>query len=368
MPDYYIGLISGTSMDGIDAVLVEFGDRPFRMMATASHPYPPDLRAELMATIRQPQSCTVDVLGGLDHWTGERFRDAALELLSESGIDASQVRAIGSHGQTVRHRPDEDRPFTIQIGNPNVIAKGTGIPCVADFRSADIALGGQGAPLVPPFHEWLFRSEAVDRCVVNIGGIANVTVLPRGDAEIRGFDTGPGNTLLDTWARRHLDLAYDESGKWAAEGDCDDTLLGRMLADPYFSKAPPKSTGFEYFNEEWLTTSGVDNHDPADVQATLCELTAKTIAMAIESIAAGTQEALVCGGGVHNTDLMRRLSANLPAALVDSTAEYGLDPDWVEACAFAWLAMRALDNLPGNAPGVTGASRAAILGAIYSAG
>ena len=368
MSDYYIGLISGTSMDGIDAVLVEFGDRPFRMTATASHPYPPDLRAELMAAIREPQSCTVDVLGRLDHWTGECFRDAALSLLNESGIAASQIRAIGSHGQTMRHRPDGDRPFTIQIANPNIIAKGTGIPCVADFRSADIALGGQGAPLVPPFHEWLFRSKVVDRCIVNIGGIANVTVLPRGEGEIRGFDTGPGNTLLDTWARRHLDLAYDESGKWAAEGYCDDALLGRMLADPYFGKAPPKSTGFEYFNEEWLIANGVADHDPAKVQATMCELTAKTIAAAIDSNAAGTQEVLVCGGGVHNTELMRRLSANLPGALVDSTVEYGLDPDWVEASAFAWLAKRTSDNLPGNAPGVTGASRPAILGAIYPAG
>jgi len=368
MPDYYIGLISGTSMDGIDAVLAEFSDRPFRMMATASHPYPQGLRAELMASVRQPQSCTVDALGRLDHWTGECFRDAALALLNDSGIAANQVRAIGSHGQTIRHRPDEDRPFTQQIGNPNVIAKGTGITCVADFRGADIALGGQGAPLVPPFHKWLFGSAAVDRCIVNIGGIANVTVLPRGDGEIRGFDTGPGNTLLDTWARRHLDLAYDESGKWAVEGDCDDALLGLMLADPYFGKTPPKSTGFEYFNEGWLAANGVDDRDAANVQATLCELTAKTIAAAIDTNAAGTQEVLVCGGGVHNTELMRRLSANLPVALVDSTAEYGLDPDWVEACAFAWLAMRTLDNLPGNAPSVTGASRAAILGAIYPAG
>ena len=367
MPDYYIGLISGTSMDGIDAVLVEFGDHPFRIMATESHPYPPDLRAELMAAIRQPQSCTIDVLGRLDHWTGECFRDAALGVLNDSGIAANQVRAIGSHGQTMRHCPDEERPFTLQIGNPNIIAKGTGIACVADFRGADIALGGQGAPLVPPFHEWLFRSEAVDRCIVNIGGIANVTVLPRGDGEIRGFDTGPGNTLLDAWARRHLDLAYDESGKWAAEGYCDEALLNQMLADPYFDKAPPKSTGFEYFNEDWLRARGVDNHDPAGVQATLCELTAKTIAAAIDTCAAGTREVLVCGGGVHNTELMRRLSANLPGALVDSTAEYGLDPDWVEACAFSWLAMRTLDSLPGNAPGVTGASRAAVLGAIHPA-
>ena len=368
MPDYYIGLISGTSMDGIDTVLVEFGDRPFRLLATRNHPYPAELRAELVAVVRDSQSCAIDVLGKLDHWTGECFRDAVLGLLSESGITSDQVCAIGSHGQTLLHQPDTDRPFTLQIGNPNIIAKGTGITCIADFRGADIALGGQGAPLVPPFHEWLLRSEAVDRCIVNIGGIANVTVLPRASGDILGFDTGPGNTLLDVWARRHLDLAYDESGKWAASGASNDAVLDRMLEDPYFSKAPPKSTGLEYFNEDWLALQDVDVLDPADVQASLCELTARTIALAIKDCAAGTQEVLVCGGGAHNVELMRRLSGNLPGVLVDSTAEYGLKPDWVEACAFAWLAMRTLDGLAGNAPGVTGASRPTILGAIHPAG
>ena len=368
MPDYYIGLISGTSMDGIDAVLVEFGDRSLRTISANSHSYPEELRAGLMTASRNPQSCTVDVLGSLDYWTGECFRDAALGLLSESGIDASQVRALGSHGQTVRHRPDDDRPFTIQIANPNIIAKGTGIPCVADFRSADIALGGQGAPLVPPFHDWLFRSEAVDRCVVNIGGIANITLLPCGDGTIGGFDTGPGNTLLDAWTLRHKGAAHDESGQWAASGSCDDALLERMLADPYFSLSAPKSTGFEYFNEAWLSSFGVGDQNSANVQATLCELTARTIAEAINARINDTGEVLVCGGGVHNAHLMRRLSANLAAAKLDSTADHDLDPDLVEASAFAWLAMRTLENLPGNAPSVTGASRAAILGAIYPAG
>jgi anhydro-N-acetylmuramic acid kinase len=367
MPDYYIGLISGTSMDGIDAVLVEFGDRPFRLLATRNHPYPRELRAELVTVVRDAQSCTIDVLGKLDHWTGECFRDAVLGLLSESGITSDQVYAIGSHGQTLLHQPDGDRPFTLQIGNPNIIAKGTGIDCVADFRGADIALGGQGAPLVPPFHEWLLRSEAVDRCIVNVGGIANVTVLPRREGQILGFDTGPGNTLLDAWARRHLDLAYDESGKWAASGVSNDTVLDRMLEDAYFAKAPPKSTGLEHFNEDWLALQDVDDLDPADVQASLCELTARTIAQAINNCAAGTQEVLVCGGGAHNVELMRRLSDNLPGTLVDSTAEYGLNPDWVEACAFAWLAMRTLEGLAGNAPGVTGASQPTVLGAIHPA-
>jgi len=367
MHDYYIGLISGTSMDGIDAALVKFGDHSVNTVATLGYPYPPELRAELMKATRDPQSCTVDLLGKLDHWTGECFRDAVLGLLKESGVDAGKVRAIGSHGQTVRHRPDEDRPFTIQIANPNIIAKGTGITCVADFRSADIALGGQGAPLVPPFHEWLFHSDITDQCVVNIGGIANVTLMPR-SGKTRGFDTGPGNTLLDTWARRHLELAFDESGQWAASGSCDEAMLDRMLADPYFSKAPPKSTGFEYFNDDWLASHTRGDQDPVNVQATLCELTAKTIAAAIGAGSTEMTDILVCGGGVHNAELMRRLAANLSIAKPGSTADRGLDPDWVEASAFAWLAMRTLEGLPGNAPAVTGACRSAILGAIHPPG
>jgi anhydro-N-acetylmuramic acid kinase len=368
MPDYYIGLISGTSMDGIDSVLVEFGDRSIRVVAERQHAYPKELRERLMKVTREPARFDIDEFGALDHWTGESFRDAALGLLDEANIGPERVRAIGSHGQTVRHQPDAERPFSIQIGDAAIIAKGTGIDCIADFRRADIALGGQGAPLVPPFHDWLFHSGDLHRCILNIGGIANLTILAKGNDPISGFDTGPGNTLMDAWSQRHQGKAYDESGRWAAHGQRDDALLERMLADPYFSASPPKSTGFEYFNEKWLDSFDSEHVSAVDMQATLCELTASTIADAIDAHAPDTDELLVCGGGIHNDELTGRLAANMPAIRIGSTAEHGLDPDWVEACAFAWLAMRALASVPGNAPGVTGASRPTILGAIHRSG
>ncbi len=367
MADYFIGLISGTSMDGIDAALVEFGDRSVDIVSGLTAPYPESLHHGLMDATRAPDTCTADVIGELDHWVGECFRDAALELLQSAGVERSDVRAIGSHGQTIRHRPDGERPFSLQIGSAGIIAKGVGIDCVADFRSADIALGGQGAPLVPPFHEWLFRADEVDRCVLNIGGIANITLLPAARGPISGFDTGPGNTLMDTWVRRHHNVAFDDEGRWASVGKMMPALLEDMLADPYFAKPPPKSTGFEYFNDDWLSERIQDGADFADVQATLAELTAATIAAAIDGHAPQTREVLVCGGGVHNADLLRRLEGRLGQATLASTADSGLDPDRVEACAFAWLAMRAVNGEPGNAPGVTGASREAVLGAIHSA-
>jgi anhydro-N-acetylmuramic acid kinase len=367
MPRYYIGLISGTSMDGIDAALVEFGDRSADIISGRTVPYPETLRNKLIDATRAPETCTVDVIGSLDHWVGECFRDAALELLQAAGVDPGDVCAIGSHGQTLRHRPDEERPYTLQIGNADIIAKGTGIDCVADFRSADLALGGQGAPLVPPFHEWLFRSAESDRCVLNIGGIANITVLPAAPGPISGFDTGPGNTLMDTWVRRHHNVAFDNEGRWASIGKMMPALLDTMLADPYFAKPPPKSTGFEYFNDDWLSERIRDDADFVDVQATLAELTAATIADAIGHHAAGTREVLVCGGGVHNRDLLQRLQQRLGQVSLATTADAGLDPDHVEACAFAWLALRTMNGEPGNAPGVTGASRAAVIGAVHSA-
>ena len=366
LPDLYIGLISGTSMDGVDAVLVGFGDRSVEIVSGRTTPYPDALREQLLDAARKPDSCTADVVGTLDHWVGECFRDAAQELLQAAGVDAARVRAVGSHGQTLRHRPDQARPYTLQIGNADIIAKGTGIDCVADFRSADLALGGQGAPLVPPFHDWLFRSPDAGRCVLNIGGIANITVLPSGQGPVTGFDTGPGNTLMDAWIGRHQDLAFDDGGRWAASGSPIRPLLEAMLADPYFAKTPPKSTGFEYFNEAWLSPLLAADMKPADVQATLAELTAVTVADAIGRYAAATREVLVCGGGVHNRDLLRRLGERLGPVALASTAAAGLDPDRVEACAFAWLAMRTLNGEPGNAPGVTGATRATVLGAIHS--
>ena len=362
---YFIGLMSGTSMDGIDAALVRFGDPGVDLIATHEQPYPETLQHALRKAALTPVDEPIDNLGALDRQVGEHFRAAALDVLGESGLAADEITAIGSHGQTVRHQPDGPRPYTLQIGNPDIIAGGTGITTVADFRSADIAAGGQGAPLVPPFHEWLFGRGDVGRVIANIGGIANITVLPPGDAPVTGFDTGPGNTLLDAWARKHLKQPFDRRGAWAATGTIDEALLERMLAYEYFELPPPKSTGVEEFNPVWLERFGAPGN-PEDIQASLAELTARSIAQHIETHATGTGEVFVCGGGARNHDLMARLARNLPATTVDTTAAVGLDPDWVEAIAFAWLAMRTVNGQTGNLPTVTGASRKVVLGTIHS--
>ena len=367
MPDDYIGLISGTSMDGIDAVLATIADDAFELRETHVHAYPAELRDALRSLITKPDACGLDRLGALDRWVGECFRDAALALIEKSGISAADIVAIGSHGQTLRHQPDGLRPFSLQVGDPTTIAAGTAITTVADFRRADIVAGGQGAPLVPPFHEWLFRAPGKHRVVLNLGGIANVTVLPGDAAPITGFDTGPGNTLLDAWIGTRRSLQYDENGQWAAAGSVADDLLDALVNDEYFNAPPPKSTGFEHFNLEWLSGFGVDKHDPCDVQATLSELTAISVAAAIERYAPATRETYVCGGGVHNHDLMQRLRRRLSKSAVESTQAVGLDPDWVEAAAFAWLAMRTIRKKTGNLPSVTGASHKVILGAIHYA-
>lgn len=365
MPERFIGLISGTSVDGIDAVLAEFDDARLSLVASRSHPYPPPLQDRLRQAMLQPQDAGLDELGDLHVRVGAAFRDAALALLEDAGLEPAAVRAIGSHGQTLRHRPDRKPPFTLQIGDAATIATGTGIDTVADFRSHDVALGGEGAPLVPPFHAWLMRDATEPRVVLNIGGIANVTVLPA-DGEVSGFDTGPGNTLLDAWSRRHRNLPYDDGGAWAAGGRVDTTLVEGALADPWFSRPPPKSTGFEYFNLDWLEL--LQPAMPAvDVQASLAELSARSIAEAIDRWAPGTRRVFACGGGTRNDDLMRRLAARLPGATLRTTADAGLPPEWVEAAAFAWLAMRHVNGLSGNLPSVTGARRAAILGALYRA-
>lgn len=365
MPDYYIGLISGTSMDGIDAVLASFDREALRLRATHAHTYPKELRDALQATIKNPDACGLDHLGALDRWVGECFRDAAQELVKKSGVPLADIVAIGSHGQTLRHQPSSVRPFSLQVGDPATIAAGTGITTVADFRRADIAAGGQGAPLVPPFHDWLFRSTGIHRVVLNLGGIANVTVLPGDDGQIIGFDTGPGNTLLDAWIGGQRTLPYDSDGRWAAAGTVISGLLGELMADEYFQLPPPKSTGLEHFNLGWLKAYGVEDHSPRDVQATLSELTARTVAAAIDKHAPATKEVYVCGGGAHNLDLMRRLKHCLSGKNVTSTLEIGLDPDWVEAAAFAWLAMRTMNKKTGNLPSVTGASHRVVLGAIH---
>jgi anhydro-N-acetylmuramic acid kinase len=353
-------------MDGIDAALVRLGDRTCEVLSTSSHDYPDRLSKELHDVVRQPERCTIDDIGRLDRWVGECFRDATLTLLQQSGTDSAAVRAIGSHGQTIRHQPRADKPFTLQIGDPNVIAAGTGIDTVADFRRRDMAVGGEGAPLAPAFHAWLFSQDSVPRVVLNIGGIANITILSPGGTVV-GFDTGPGNTLLDAWIGKHLNVPYDDGGTWGASGTSSEALLKLMLADPYFSTAPPKSTGPEYFNLGWLAS--INQLDmalpPEDVQATLTRLTACTIVNSITQYASGTRELLICGGGSKNRLLLNLLTAMLPGLDLRATDDYGLDADWVEAAAFAWLARQFLQRKPGNLPSVTGARQPAILGSLY---
>jgi anhydro-N-acetylmuramic acid kinase len=307
------------------------------------------------------------MIGQLDNWVGECFRDAALKLLSTAGVEPSSITAIGSHGQTLRHQPRAARPFTMQIGDANIIVAGTGITTVADFRRRDIAVGGEGAPLAPAFHQWLFSSPGGNRAILNIGGIANVTLLS--SPTVVGFDTGPGNTLLDSWIRGNLDRPFDQDGEWARSGTVSEPLLACMLADPYFALPAPKSTGFEYFNGSWvrsrISETGIERLAAADIQATLSELTARTVATSILQHAPDMDEVLVCGGGVHNTDLMGRLRSYLAGTQVTSTDAYGLHPDWVEAAAFAWLAKRCLEGKPGNLPEATGARSAEILGSVF---
>jgi len=365
MRKFYVGLMSGTSMDGIDAVLVRFGDSSVAVGATHSQPYPAPLRAALIAAAREPLHVELDPSGDLDRQVGEAFSAAALAVIKKSRVKASDISAIGSHGQTLRHQPNAAKPFSLQIGDADIIAAATGVPTVANFRQADIAAGGQGAPLVPPFHRWLLGRSDVNRVVLNIGGIANITVLPAAGAELTGFDTGPGNGLMDAWVHEHLGKPYDNNGEWAASGVVSEQLLERFLKDAYFRLPPPKSTGFEYFNPSWLKNFGVEEFQPADVQATLCELTSRSIALAIRDHADATGEVFVCGGGSHNAHLLARLRENLQGMVVASTSEIGLDPDWVEAVAFAWLAKRSVEGLPGNAPSVTGASQAVILGELH---
>lgn len=364
MSNLFVGLMSGTSMDGIDAALVEFDDASLNIINTTDHRYPEELREQLLAAIRVPLNQDIDNVSKLDQMVGDVFAEAALALLASAGVDPANVNAIGSHGQTLRHQPKAEPPFSLQIGDAQRIADITGLPTVADFRSADIAAGGEGAPLAPFFHEWLFHLPGKTRCVLNIGGVANLTVLAS-DQETIGFDTGPGNSLMDAWTSKHNAEPFDRDGRWAETGNVDDELLQQFMSDPYFAFAPPKSTGFEHFNLNWVEGHEVAAVDAADVQATLCQLTANTIADAIEDYAPETSELLICGGGVHNPSLRHKIEARLPDVAVDSTASAGLDPDWVEAVAFAWLASRHLQGLPGNLPSVTGAKRSVVLGELF---
>ncbi len=366
--DLFIGLMSGTSLDGIDAVVVRFGDSPMpELLASHQHPLPPELRQE-MAALTCPGENELARMAAADVRMGRELAEAVRELLALAGIDAADVQAIGSHGQTLRHWPGGDTPTSLQIGDPNIVAERTGITTVADFRRRDMAAGGQGAPLVPAFHAAVFRHPEEPRAILNLGGIANLTLLPADpDAPVRGFDTGPGNALMDAWIARHRNRPHDAEGQWAASGKVRSDLLAALLADVYFRAPPPKSTGRDHFHLDWAARQWpkLDELLPADVMATFLELTAVSVRDALEAHAPETRRLLVCGGGVHNTRLLQRLQALLPGLPLESTARHGLDPDWVEAVAFAWLARERLAGRPGNLPSVTGAGRGVILGAIY---
>jgi len=365
MSELFIGIMSGTSMDAIDTVLVDFDKQPLSVLHTHSEAIPASLKQSILS-LCTPGSDEINRLGQLDVQLGRLFSNACHQLLKKSGIESKTIRAIGSHGQTIRHHPNLDFPFTLQIGDPNVIAARTGITTVADFRRRDMAIGGQGAPLVPAFHQSVFHDDKNNRVVLNIGGIANVTVLPANIKQaITGFDTGPGNTLMDAWAHRHLNKPYDKDGEWARTGKINQSLLDALLNDNYFTKNPPKSTGREHFNLEWLTKHLPQKIADEDVQRTLLELTVVSIINAIEQLEININDVLLCGGGIHNLFLVERLTELGKTYNFQSTENFGIAPDWVEAIAFAWLAKQTLAGKPGNIHSVTGAKDATILGGIY---
>jgi anhydro-N-acetylmuramic acid kinase len=359
LAELYIGLISGTSADGIDAALVDLGGTAPRLAAACTIPYPAPLRAELLGFMQgRYRGDPVDQLLALDRALGVCFADAAAAVMRAANVSAHQVRAIGSHGQTLRHRPPVS---TLQAGDANEIAARTGITVVADFRRMDLAFGGEGAPLVPAFHAAAFAAPGESRAIVNLGGIANLTLLDAGGG-VAGGDIGPANALLDAWCEAHTGEHYDRDGRWAASGTVDQALLAALRDEPYFARPMPKSTGRELFSLEWLAARLADQA-PADVQATLVELTASTVADVLAS--AGATKAWLCGGGYRNQHLVARLRAIAGGVELAGTETIGIDPDFVEAAAFAWLAQRSLAGRSGNEPAATGASRRVVLGGRY---
>ena len=361
--DLFVGLMSGTSLDGVDAALVDFASDRAVVLDTAYLPLPGPLKAELHA-LQAPGPNELDRAARAGNELTRLYAEAVLALFDRAGIAPTAAQAIGCHGQTIRHRPDAG--YTLQICNPALLAELTGISVVADFRSRDIAAGGQGAPLAPAFHAAVFGSAAKHRVIVNIGGIANLSNLPASGA-VTGFDTGPGNVLLDLWIHRHLGKDHDDAGAWARSGSVLAGPLAAMLAEPYFAACPPKSCGRDLFNAAWLEKFSLGQAAPQDVQATLAELSARSIADAVDQYCPQTDEIYVCGGGAHNLCVFERLRRNLSRCHIATTAALGIDPNWVEAIAFAWLAKQTLAGKPGNLPAVTGAGGGRVLGAIYPA-
>jgi anhydro-N-acetylmuramic acid kinase len=365
----YIGLMSGTSLDGVDAVLVSFYDSTPKLLSSYSHSIPEELQRKLIDFTHPNWQGSIAQIGTFHQQLGKLFADASIALIQKSNVEPKNIQAIGSHGQTIWHQPEGDFPFSLQLGDANLICEATGITTVADFRSRDIAAGGQGAPLVPAFHHNALSHPDLNRVVLNIGGIANISVLPSqaSNKAVMGFDTGPGNGLIDAWIRYHKNVNFDRNGDWARSGAIQTKSLNILLDDPYFSLPAPKSTGKEFFNLNWLENtlkSSLKNHKPEDIQATLTELTALTIANNINKLC---DELFICGGGIHNQFLIERLKYHLPKILIRSTLELGIDPDWMEAIAFAWLAKQTMEGKVGNLPSATGAKGPRILGAIYPA-
>lgn len=378
--DLYIGVISGTSVDAIDCALIQAGASGSRLLATLAGDYPDDLRRRILRLCRGDH-VNLKALGETDVEVGKHFAAAINALLVQENLKPQQITGIGSHGQTIFHHPDSLNPFSMQIGDPNTIAEMTGITTVADFRRRDMAAGGQGAPLAPLFHQHFFFSPSRRTAVLNIGGIANLTLLDRSaDGSPAGFDTGPGNVLMDGWIEQHQGTTYDHNGSWAARGTVIPGLLSLMLDEPYFQRLPPKSTGRELFNTDWLhaklqhfTDDSAENETfQQNVQRTLLELTAKTIADALATEYMEGENApdvlAVCGGGSHNAALMARLQELLPATDVRSSEHFGMPADWVEAATFAWLASATLQRRTQDCRALTGARHPAILGGIYPAG
>lgn len=368
--ELYIGLMSGTSMDAIDAALVDFSHDDIQLVSTSSISLPETMRHTLLA-LGSSGADEIEQMGRIDRSLAQLFAEAALATLSGTRYTAKDVRAIGSHGQTIRHRPTGEHPFTLQIADPNTIAECTSITVIADFRRRDIAAGGEGAPLVPAFHAGVFADEHAHRIVLNLGGIANITVLPAGQRDrTYGFDTGPANMLMDAWIQHQQNCTMDIDGAWAAAGTIHHPLLDALIAHPFFTKPFPKSTGREDFNLNWLQQILANFPvaiEAVDVQATLLELTARSVCHAISSTTLSGGDLFICGGGAFNQTLWKRLAQLLPQWRLRNTDEIGIAPTWVEAVAFAWLAKQTLNGLSGNLPMVTGAKGFRVLGGIFHA-
>lgn len=363
----YLGTMTGTSMDGMDLVAVEINhnDKP-RLLHQQYSPYPEKLRQDLQEMALNSNAVISDMCQ-MDTRLGQFYAEQINQFLTGQKIDKSQVAAIGSHGQTLRHSITGELPYTLQIGDPNIIAARTALTVVADFRRRDIALGGQGAPLAPAFHQQVFRSDQYNRAIINIGGIANITYLPADqNSAVLGFDSGPGNTLMDSLSRQHLERDYDHNGNFGRSGKINSTLLKTIFQqEPYFRQKIPKSTGSDFFSPGWLEQTGLQHLPPADAMATTVELTVVSIVQSIRGLPGPVDECYVCGGGAHNGYLQERLAHHLGEIPVFTTAKLGIDPDWVEAMAFAWLAKQTLNRQPGNLPSVTNAQKFTVLGAVY---